>query len=139
MQKEAYGQMLGVIGEAIDLAEDAVKAAEDQAKAPEPSVTLVKVANDKARSAAARLMKTGAFSGDTEETLASKIENAGPTELLELMEKLASKAVFPLNASFLAEDGELVEKSAQTRGVPEESSTELWSRCMEEAGFDVSG
>lgn len=136
--KEAFGQMLGVIGEAIDLAEDAIKEAEARPSSP-PPVTLVKVAYATAQPAAARLMKTGAFGGYTEESLARTIEKAGPADLLEMMEKLASRSVFPLDSSLLDETGDLVEKSATPRRVPAESRSDLWLRSMEEAGYDVSG
>jgi len=137
MNEAAFNELVGVIDEAIDLADHAVKAAEEASKqTPEP-VTLVKVAAAQCRSAAIDLIKTGSFSDHTVESLTHTLENAGPAEILVLMEKLASKAVFSIDAESVL-DGDLVEKSAASRmdAVPQdESNTDLWVRCCDEVGL----
>jgi hypothetical protein len=58
------------------------------------------------------------------------------------MEKLAARAVFPLDADILSgDDGDLVEKPAAARGEEpkHESNTDLWARCCEESGIEVGG
>ena len=141
MNKEAYNGMLGVIDDAISLAEGAVKLAETQ-KSPRPAetVTLVKVAAEKCRTAASALMRTGTVRGITEDRLAKDLEQSSPTELLEIMEKLASMAAFPIDAD-MAPGGHLVEKADATRakgGSAEDNSVALWDACCRNAGLPGS-
>lgn len=142
MNDAAYTGMLEVIDDTIELAEDAIKAAEfSQSQSPSHSkVTLVKVASSRAHSAAAELLKTGAFREYTVEGLAKVIESAGPADMLEMLEKLASSAIFPLSGDTSDSSGELVEKSDSPRNVDTpESRTELWTRCCKEAGIEIRG
>ena len=140
MNETAFNELVGVIDEAIDLADCAVKAAEAASTPPgREVVTLVKVATQRYASAAAALHKTGAFREYTQEGLAKSLETAGPTGLLEFMEKLASKAVFPLDADMELR-GDLVEKSGKATlegAQTNESKTDLWVRCCEESGLSV--
>ena len=103
MNGKAYDGLLGVIDDSIGLAEDAIKEAEARAVAPipEPKVTLVKVASGRARQAAAIIIKSGAFTDQSEESLAQVIAQADPVDLVTMLEKLASKAIFPLDADIL--------------------------------------
>jgi hypothetical protein len=139
MNEAAFNELVGVLDEAIELADCAVKAAEAAERKPE-TVTLVKVAASRYHNTAVELIKTGTFRGMTAASLAKTLENAGPAEFLELMEKLASRAVFPFDAE-TALGGDLVEKSGKTRvdntRLPSESDTDLWVRCMEESGIPV--
>lgn len=138
------GEMLQLLDQAIDTADLAVKAADEasaprQPAYPEP-VRLVKVAADRSRSAAALLMKTGSFRDHSESSLASLIENAGPSDLLDIMEKLASSAVFPFDIDPSMKTGDLVEKSANGRKPATSQSrndTDLWVECCEEAGMKI--
>lgn len=128
--------MLGVIDDAIDLADSAVKSAELAQNRDAEPVTLVKVAAERYQSAAAELMKTGAFRDYSRDSLAKSLESAGPAGLLGFLEKLASRAVFPLDVDF-GSDGDLVDKSATNRmdARPAENKTDLWERCCQEAGL----
>jgi hypothetical protein len=139
MNKAAFDELVGVIDEAIGLADCAVKAAE-AAKTHTPElVTLVKVAASRYHNTAVELIKTGTFRGYTASSLAKTLENAGPAEFLELMEKLASKAVFSFDAE-MALSGDLVEKSGKVQAEgprKDESNTDLWVRCCEESGLSV--
>lgn len=140
MNEAAFAEMVSMIDEAVDLADCAVKAAEAATTQPE-SVTLVKVASSRYHNTAVELIKTGTFRGQTATSLAKTLENAGPAEFLELMEKLASAAVFPLDADEVLR-GDLVEKPSNNRSedVPRvESKTDLWARCCDEAGLNVHG
>ena len=137
MNKAAFDQIVEVLDEAIELAADAVKAADAKvAPAPQESVVLVKVAADRYRSVAAALHKTGTFRDHTQSGLAKSLESSDTNGLLELLEKLASKAVFPFDAA-AALGGDLVEQSDKLRAnaVGEESRTDLWARCCEEVGL----
>jgi hypothetical protein len=140
MNKAAFNELVGVIDEAIDLAGCAVKAAElGQAKAQFEPVTLVKVAANRYHNVAKELIKTGTFRQYTAAGLAKTLENAGPADFLDIMEKLASQAVFPLDAETEL-SGDLVEKSAKTKTddtQKNESKTDLWVRCCEESGISV--
>lgn len=136
MNNKAFTEMLSVLDDAIDLAETAVKSAELAQRRPEP-VTLVKVASVRCAAVAKELMKTGAFQDNTGKDLAKSLEQAGPAELLEFLEKLASRAVFPLYVDLFGKDGDLVDKPATTRteAGSSESRTDLWERCCTEAGL----
>lgn len=139
MNATAFNELVGVIDDAIGLADCAVKAAEAAHIDNSESVTLVKVAASRYHNTAVELVKTGTFRGHTATSLATTLENAGPAEFLELMEKLASTAVFPFDAA-AALGGDLVEKSGENRSddAPRvESKTDLWVRCCDEAGLDV--
>jgi hypothetical protein len=141
MNETAFTELVGVIDEAIGLADCAVKAAEAASSRTLEPVTLVKVATSRYRNTAEELIKTGTFRGHTATSLAQTLENAGPAEFLDLMEKLASRAVFPLDAE-AALGGDLVEKSGKNRSdaAPrDESRTDLWVRCCEDAGLNVHG
>lgn len=136
-----FTNMMDVINDAVDLASSAVKSAEhaqQQQRQPEP-VTLVKVASSRYMVTAKLLLKSGAFKEYTLAGLTSTLESAGPAGQLDIMEKLASTAVFPFDSDLLEPEGDLVEKSASAREVtsgPVESKTELWSRCCSEAGLE---
>jgi len=148
MNDVVFGELLGVIDDSIALAEDAVAeaaavksapAAAAAAPAPEP-ITLVKVAKARAGEVATSLIKSGAFPDKTVDDLADILEKGGATAHLELLEKLASRAVFPLD---LEGDlvGDLVEKPASSRadGSAPQTKTELWSQAMAEAEAECAG
>ena len=128
--------MLGVLDDAISVAADAVKSAEAAGNRPEP-VTLVKVARARYFDVATALIKTGAFRGQTPESLVKTLETTGTAGHLDIMVKLATTAVFPISADLVGEIGDLVEKPATTRtnSSSRESKTDLWGRCCEEAGL----
>lgn len=135
MNRAAFDEFLGVIDDAIGIADDAVKAAE--AARPASSTILVKVAARSAcRSAASELIKTGAFKDYNQDELAKFLEQADNADLVPILEKLASRAVFPLSADF-GDDGDLVDKPTNARAEPKanESTTDLWGRCCAEAGL----
>ena len=137
MNEAAFSEMLGVVDDAIDLADSAVKSAEVAHRAVTEPVTLVKVAAVRYQATARELMKTGAFREHSRDSLAKSLEAAGPAGLLEVLEKLASRAVFPLDADFGSVERDLVDKSAATRmdDRPAENKTALWERCCHEAGL----
>jgi len=140
MNDAAYGEFLGVVDDAIALAEDAVKEAQREVTPASEPITLVKVAKARCCEVAAALIKSGAFPDKTEEDLAKTLEMGGSSTHLELLEKVASRAVFPFD---LEGDlgGELVEKSSSTRvdnGSPE-TKTELWARSWAEAEVECAG
>lgn len=146
MNAEAYDGLLAMVDDTLGLAETAVKHAEAVAKtlpqATREPVTLVKVAGEAVADptrfgrVADALMKTGAFREFAKRDLEKFLKEAGYAGYLELLEKLASRAVFPLDAVERI-DGDLVESSASTRteGQTHESKTELWERCCTEAGL----
>lgn len=137
MTGEAYDHLLGIFDEAINLAEDAVKAAESR-RVETPKVTLVKVASSRAKTAAAALLPTGAFAEHNAASLSQAIEDAGPTEFLDMLEKLASSAIFPVDAASLLADpaGDLVEKPASTGGDgSDRSRLDIWFDACAEAGL----
>lgn len=143
MNAAAYDELVGVIDDAIDLADSALAAAESatakSAAAPEP-VFLVKVAAHRYDRAATALLKTGAFSNYKQKELAKVLENAGPADFLDIMEKLASRAAFTLDVN-LTPEGDLVEKSATSPTSlvrrDGESKTDLWVRACEESGISI--
>lgn len=143
MEQDVYSDMLSVIDDAVQLAGDAVKSADDARqeaqKAPEP-VTLIKVARAKCESVAEALVKTGAFKGYSRNDLATHIENSGPAGLLDMMVKLATTAVFPLDPTEVL-GGDLVEKAADRRtdGIEPGSPTAVWRAALDEAEAECAG
>lgn len=138
MNDTAFTQLTGLIDEAIELASDAVKEAETTAAEPE-EVKLVKVAASRYEEAARELIKTGSFKEHSVESLTNTLKNAGTAEFLGLMEKLASSAVFPLDADD-ALGGDLVEKPATYRADGSQpgkraSSTDVWFEACQDAGL----
>lgn len=134
MNQAAFGEMLSVVDDAINLAESAVKSAESAiGRRPEP-VTLVKVAADRYSAVADKLLKTAALPEFTRESLTKFLEESGPNGLLECLEKLASRAVFSLSTDDVSIGGNLVDKSATTwvNSKPEENERDTWYRaCVE--------
>jgi predicted glycosyl hydrolase (DUF1957 family) len=142
MDATAFSEMLGVVDDAIRLADDAVKAADAaSARKPQETVTLVKVAQARYYAVADALIKTGSFREYTREGLAKTLESAGTAGYLELMEKLASRAVFPLESAEVDLGGDLVEKSAATRaqGLTPGSQTAIWRQALDEAEAECGG
>lgn len=137
MNLSVVRDLIGVIDDAIAIADSAVKSADELQRRNAEPVTLVKVAAARYHSVAAELMKTGAFNDHTRDSLARSLEESGTAGLLEIMEKLASRAVFPLDTSFIGVEGDLVDKSATSRTHHDstESKTALWERCCLEAGL----
>ncbi len=141
MNETAFDEFVGIVDEAIDIAECALKeaAAARQAAPAGESITLVKVASDRYRNAARELIRTGTFRDHNVESLSKALENAGSAEYLDIMEKLASRAVFPLDAG-MELGGDLVEKSADNRAGDTSktlSGTELWVQSCRYAGLEV--
>lgn len=143
-----FREVLGAMDDAIALAQDAVKTAQDAEKAaqearqsrPQEGVVLVKVAKARYESVAETLHRTGAFREFTRAGLAKTLESAGPAGLLDVMEKLASRAVFPLDASVVL-GGDLVEKSADSRtdSLEPTSKTAVWRKALDEAERECAG
>jgi len=138
MNGAAFSELLGVVDEAIALADDAVKSAEARPKTD--TITLVKVARSRYHSVAGAIIKSGAFPGESEDSIAKNLEEGGIVAQLDLLEKLASRAVFPFDLSGDL-GGDLVEKSAayRTAGSAPETRTELWARSWEEAEAECAG
>lgn len=142
MQETVYTEFLSLMGEAITVADEAVKAAEAVASqsAQQPEISLVKVASSRYAAVAGTLFKTGAFeSFGSAQQLSAHLEKSGAAGHLEVMEKLASSAVFPFGSS-LDLSGELVEKPSTHRNSDSpRSKTAIWRQSMDEAEFEVSG
>jgi hypothetical protein len=136
MDHTAFDNLLSILDDALALAKEATDLSEvahrQPASAPEP-ITLTKVARAKAESVARVVHGTGAFRGQTVADIANTLETAGPAGHLEILEKLASMAVFPLHLDDEL-GGNLVEKSAADRAYPNlPPKTALWRKAMDEA------
>jgi hypothetical protein len=144
MNPAAFSELLSVVDDAVQLADDAVKAAQAAQQPVRPvveQVTLVKVAKNKCHELAEVLHKTGAFREFSRDQLAKAIEAAGPLDLVEMMEKLASRAVFPIDADEVL-GGDLVEKSAASRtynGLAPDTPTAIWRKALDEAELECAG
>lgn len=140
-----YDELIGVLDDAVGLADEAVKSAElaqKSIKAQSEPVTLVKVASSRYAEVAKSLIQTGAFKDYTEQGLINDLEKQGTAGHLVIMEKLASRAVFPLDDS--SEDdsrGDLVEKSStsRTNDSATETRTSVWRRALDEAEAECAG
>jgi len=144
LTKTAYDALLEMCDEAIDLAETAITKAsyaEDSlvVKVAAPQITLTKVASARYLNVAVALKKTGSFPDKTEEYLAKHLKDGGELALLEIMEKLASRAVFDAGSE-IDLGGSLVEKSATSRDHSQLSgSTAMWRRALDEADAEIAG
>jgi hypothetical protein len=141
MNEVVYDEMLGAVDDAIALAEDAVKVAQSMRPVQAPPITLVKVAKDRCNEVATSLIKSGSFPGQTVDDIAKTLENGGAATYLDLLEKVASRAVFPLDI-FGDLGGELVEKSSssyQRHDTSPHGKAELWARCWDEAEAECAG
>lgn len=91
----AINELLGFVDDALATADEAVKrAAELEAAAAAPAVTLIKVASSTYTRVAERVAKTGVLGEKTAGEIADILKAAGEAGCLEILEKMASRAVF---------------------------------------------
>jgi hypothetical protein len=100
---------MGIVSDAISIADEAVKQAEQQPKQTE-EIQLVKVASARCAQTADAVIKAGAFAESDRPALmqALQVTDIRGHRLLEMM---ASRSVFPVGSEDLR--GTLVEKSAK--------------------------
>lgn len=141
MNKTAFDGILSILDDALALATEATELSESVSKqavaAPEP-IVLTKVAKVRVDAVARAVHGTGAFRGKTVADIANTLETSGPAGHLDLLEKLATRAVFPLQLDDEL-DGDLVEKPANSRayqGLP--PKTAMWRKAMDEAEDELS-
>lgn len=138
MSLVALQETANALRTAIELAEDAVKSAEAISSAKPEPIRLVKVAKAKYESVATALVKTGAFQ-DNSRIIEQTLQQADESFLLDMLEKLASRAVFPFDAP-VESNWSLVEKPESSRGqsaAPTHLS--VWQRAWQEAKDECSG
>lgn len=140
---DAYDNFIGLLDDALALAKEAFEVAatrQEQPKAPAaaPEVHLTKVASHVYEKTASALMRTGVFDDTmTHEEMRQTLEEAGEAGHLAILEKLASRAAFPLNVR-LDLRGELVERqttAANTAGMSK--STAVWREALDEARSEL--
>lgn len=137
---DAYDNFIGLLDDALALAKEAfdVAAARQEAaralQEPAPEVHLTKVASVVYEKTATALMRTGVFDDSmTQSELRKTLEEAGESGQLAILEKLASRAAFPLNVR-MDLGGELVERqtpSVNTTGMSK--STATWRKALDDA------
>ena len=134
MNQQVFDSFLAILDDALALAKEATDLSATAARQPAPEpIVLTKVARAKVESVARAVHGTGAFRGRSVADIAHTLETAGPAGHIELLEKLAASAVFPLHLDDEL-DGDLVEKSANSRayqGLP--PKTAMWRKAMDEA------
>lgn len=126
-----FDSLLSIVDDAVALAKEAVAVAETASA--QPAITLTKVANSRYEQAAAVIHKAGALREYSRDELVNTLATAGETGHLEIMEKLASSAVFPLD-DITESSGDLVEKRGETKrydGLTPKQA--LWRRALDEA------
>ena len=139
---DAYDNFLGLLDDALALAKEACDVAASRPDAapqllqsPAPEVHLTKVASHVYEKTAAALMRTGVFDDSmTQSELRKTLEESGEAGQLAILEKLASRAAFPLNVR-MDFGGELVERqttsAVNTTGMSK--STATWRAALDEA------
>lgn len=141
---QAYDTFIGLLDDALALTKEAFEVAAAKpvpapAKAPEPEVHLTKVASHVYEKTAAALMRTGVFDDTmTQVELRQTLEEAGEAGHLAILEKLASRAAFPLNVRMDLR-GELVERqtsTANTEGMSKQTAT--WRKALDDARSENS-
>jgi hypothetical protein len=136
--KEAYDSFMEIIDDALNLSKEALAIAEgSQVPVSAPAVVLTKVASEIYDRTAKAVHKTGVYPGKTVADIASTLRNGGSGTHLDILEKLASSAMFPIEVNF---GGELVEKSANTPSSTSsspKSKTAVWQQAWDEAGEEL--
>lgn len=133
---DVYDNFLGLLDDALALAKEAFEVAEaKQAVAPKaaPEVHLTKVASHVYEKTADALMRTGVFDNMTQSEMRETLEEAGESGHLAILEKLASRAAFPLNFR-MDLGGELVERQTPANPTPGlTTKSAVWRNALDEA------
>ena len=136
----AYDNFIGLLDDALALAKEAFEVAATRQEPaiarqePAPEVHLTKVASHVYEKTATALMRTGVFDNSMSHAeLRKTLEEAGEAGHLAILEKLASRAAFPLNVR-MDIGGELVERQIPTVNTTGMSkSTATWRTALDEA------
>lgn len=133
--KEAYDSFMEIIDDALSISKEALEIASTPAVAA-PGVVLTKVASEVYDRAAKAVHKTGVYGKSTVQDIASILRHGGERTHLEVLEKLAASAMFPVEINF---GGELVEKTATKSGTKPAASDKLsvWQQAWDEAGEEL--
>lgn len=136
LSAEVYDNFLGLLDDALALAKEAFEVADAKqvATTPTPEVHLTKVASHVYEKTASALMRTGVFDSMSLDEMRITLEEAGESGHLAILEKLASRAAFPLNVR-MDLGGELVERQSQQSGTTAEPTTKtaMWRKALDEA------
>lgn len=137
LSADVYDNFLGLLDDAMALAKEAFEVAEArQAPAQQPTapeVHLTKVASHVYEKTADALMRTGVFDNMSQGEMKQTLEEAGEAGHLAILEKLASRAAFPLNFR-MDLGGELVERQKPSVITPGLSTkTAVWREALDEA------
>jgi hypothetical protein len=133
LNSQVFDSFLAIVDDALALAKEAVDSAEQATSSSAPKVTLTKVASSTCDKAAKVLASTGIFPGKSVGDISNDLQMGSASDLISIMEKLASSAVFPL-ADDNVFDGDLVEKSASGKDYQHlDNKTAVWQQAMDEA------
>lgn len=128
----AYDSFLSILDEAMELTKGALELAEQRQEAA-PTVVLTKVASHVYDKTAAALVRTGVFDMSVSE-MSQTLSEAGEAGHLAILEKLASRAAFPLTIP-RGLGGELVDRQHPT--TPDLSNLPkahvVWREALDEA------
>lgn len=127
-----------IIDDALALSKEALELAESGREPVMPGVVLTKVASATYDRTAKALHKTGVFREKSASDISQILQNGGEAAALEMMEKLASMAAFPLDG-LNDIGGDLVEKSANSTSsyghLP--PRTAVWQKAWDEASEEL--
>lgn len=127
-----FDNLLSIVDDAVTIAKEAVAIAERTDD--RPAVTLTKVARSRYGEVADALHKSGMFHGRSHAELVKILEESGEAGHLQILEKLASSAIFPLD-DHVELGGDLVERSnnsdSRYEGLTPKQA--LWRKAMDEA------
>ena len=133
---DVYDNFLSLLDDALALSKEAFEIAETRPAQAPPTrdVHLTKVASHVYEKTAAALMRTGVFDDTmTHHEMRKTLEEAGEAGHLAILEKLASRAAFPLNVR-MDLGGELVARQTPSAIKPDMSkSTAVWRDALDEA------
>jgi len=134
---DVYDNFLGILDDAMALAKEAFEVAEARqatAQPTAPEVHLTKVASHVYEKTADALMRTGVFDSMSQGEMKQTLEEAGEAGHLAILEKLASRAAFPLNFR-MDLGGELVERQSKPSGTTAEPTTKtaMWRKALDDA------
>lgn len=137
-----FDNLLGELGDAYDLAKSAVAALEEEVT--KPPVTLTKVASahlpeHRLEKLVDLLVKNRLVKRANRDSVLEGLRSDGPEAALDILEKLASSAIYPAHFLVEEEDGQVVEKRAGDYSDDDDTDpdTRRWRRAIDESKAEL--
>lgn len=132
--KQAFDAVIAVACDAVDIANEACLAARQAASAQSP---MIKVATERCVKVAHIVANTGVVDASPDD-LAHIFSEGDPGRLMDVLEKLASRAMFPM---FIEDSGCLVDKPTSDDSLADDaggSSNARWRKAFAETKRELA-